>query len=215
MPEPVGAQISVFAPDEIAGQPRAWAGVGSANDASNQPRTGSEKGARGDFALCFRAVANRLTLPIGAHGLAAAAAGVLATATNVRGVKATDWEARLRESIEAFNRGDYESMMSLATADVELQRADVSPEARDVVRGRDAVLEFFRPDVFTDQRLELLGLAGSPPALIGHLRFTARGAGSGLPVEIEAWSVYRLEGDRFSRLEIYATEEDAQRAAGV
>ena len=52
-----------------------------------------------------------------------------------------------------------------------------------------------------------------PPALIGHMRFTARGAGSGLPAEIESWSVYRIAGRRFNRLEIYATEEDARRAA--
>ena len=40
LPEPVGAQISVLAPLEIASQPPAWAGVGPSKEASNQRRTG-------------------------------------------------------------------------------------------------------------------------------------------------------------------------------
>ena len=48
-PEPVGDRISVFSPDEIAGQPCACGGVGSTNDVSNQVRTGTEKGASASF----------------------------------------------------------------------------------------------------------------------------------------------------------------------
>ena len=44
LPEPVGAQISVIAPDANYGQPFAWAGVGASNEASNQRLTGAEKG---------------------------------------------------------------------------------------------------------------------------------------------------------------------------
>ena len=47
MPDPVGAQIRVFSPATIFGQPIAWAGVGAANDASNQRLTGSLKGLSG------------------------------------------------------------------------------------------------------------------------------------------------------------------------
>src|SRR5213595_3232859 len=38
LPEPVGAWISVFAPEAITGQPCACAGVGAANVRSNQAR---------------------------------------------------------------------------------------------------------------------------------------------------------------------------------
>ena len=59
LPEPVGAQIRVLAPLEIASQPPAWAGVGPSKEASNQRRTGSLKGASGsDSALCFASVLN-------------------------------------------------------------------------------------------------------------------------------------------------------------
>jgi hypothetical protein len=47
-PDPVGAQISVLLPATIFGQPIAWAGVGSANDASNQRLTGSLNGSSGE-----------------------------------------------------------------------------------------------------------------------------------------------------------------------
>ena len=43
LPEPVGAQISVWAPSAIAGQPCDWAGVGSGNDDENQALTAGEK----------------------------------------------------------------------------------------------------------------------------------------------------------------------------
>jgi hypothetical protein len=58
-PEPVGAQISVLAPSEIASQPPAWAGVGPSKEASNQRLTGSLNGAReAESALVFASVAN-------------------------------------------------------------------------------------------------------------------------------------------------------------
>jgi hypothetical protein len=47
LPDPVGAQIRVLAPLEIASQPPAWAGVGPSKDASNQRLTGALKGASG------------------------------------------------------------------------------------------------------------------------------------------------------------------------
>ena len=48
MPDPVGAQISVWPPAVMAGQPCAWAAVGAANDDSNQERVAGEKAASGD-----------------------------------------------------------------------------------------------------------------------------------------------------------------------
>ena len=63
LPEPVGAQMSVLAPEAIFGQPAAWAGVGTSNEASNQRLVGSLKSARGvDFALESVAMLNRSSL---------------------------------------------------------------------------------------------------------------------------------------------------------
>jgi len=59
LPEPVGAQISVLAPLEIAFQPLACAGVGPSKEDSNQRLTGALKGSSGSgFALALRSAAN-------------------------------------------------------------------------------------------------------------------------------------------------------------
>lgn len=59
LPEPVGAQIRVWAPPEIALHPPSWAGVGPSKEASNQRRTGALKGASGsDWAVLFEPVVN-------------------------------------------------------------------------------------------------------------------------------------------------------------
>ena len=76
-PDPVGAQIRLCAPDAIAGQPAAWAGVGASNEASNQRRTGSEKGSRGDFWVAGVLMANLLTLPTTPVGHGCSEAGAL------------------------------------------------------------------------------------------------------------------------------------------
>src|SRR4051812_5228799 len=58
LPEPVGAQISVCAPEAIFGQPSACAGVGAANEASNQRLTASENSSSADLPVVFASVAN-------------------------------------------------------------------------------------------------------------------------------------------------------------
>lgn len=59
LPEPVGAQIRVWAPPAIAFHPPTWAGVGPSKEASNQRRTGALKGASGSScAVCFEPVVN-------------------------------------------------------------------------------------------------------------------------------------------------------------
>ena len=51
LPLPVGACSSVCSPAAMAGQPRAWARVGSAKASRNQARVGSENGARGSVTV--------------------------------------------------------------------------------------------------------------------------------------------------------------------
>lgn len=126
-----------------------------------------------------------------------------------------NWEERLRGAIEAYNRGEYEAVMDLTSDDVELQRAATSPESREVLRGRDRVLEFFRPDVFEQQEVRADDIEVGEDSLIVHTLFKARGRGSGLPVEIESWVVYRVEGETLTRIEIYNDPAEARAAAGL
>jgi hypothetical protein len=69
-PDPVGAQISVCSPLEIASQPPACAGVGPSKEASNQRRVAALNGPSGsDFALLFALALNPSILRTSLYGL--------------------------------------------------------------------------------------------------------------------------------------------------
>src|SRR5690349_8487767 len=52
----------------MCGQPSAWAGVGAANEPSNQRRTGSESGSRTDSPVVFAPAPNPSMAPRGQAG---------------------------------------------------------------------------------------------------------------------------------------------------
>lgn len=126
-----------------------------------------------------------------------------------------DWEQLLRDGLDAYNRGEWDAVLPYAALDIELQRAPTSPEAGTLVRGREQVVEFFRPDALSEQQLDMLEFHEGAGAFLAKMRFSAKGAGSGLPVELIAFIVYRVEGERVTRIEIYNEEADGRRAAGV
>ena len=128
---------------------------------------------------------------------------------------AIDWEKTFRDAIAAYNRGDWEALGPLMTEDAELQRAPTAPEAEGIVSGRAAVVEFFKPDVLTDQRLEVEEFHLAEGCFWARLVFNATGSGSGLQVALTAWSVYRYNGEKLTRIEIYDDEAQARAAAGV
>ena len=70
LPEPVGAQISVFSPLAILGQPATCAGVGASHDASNQRRVRSLNGASGSVvSVRTSGISNRPILRVGVYRL--------------------------------------------------------------------------------------------------------------------------------------------------
>ena len=64
LPEPVGARISVCSPPAMAGQPCAWAAVGSGNEVLNQARTGGENSSSGSGAATDQGYRRPLTAPV-------------------------------------------------------------------------------------------------------------------------------------------------------
>jgi ketosteroid isomerase-like protein len=125
-----------------------------------------------------------------------------------------DWEARIREALDAYNRGDYAEALKHASDDIELRRINTSPDLRDPILGREEVIEFFRPDVFEDQRTELLELIRpTAGAIVTKVRFSARGAGSGLDVPpLESFVVWHIPGDAITKIEFFGVLDDAIRA---
>jgi ketosteroid isomerase-like protein len=126
-----------------------------------------------------------------------------------------DWEARLQEGAEAYNRGEWDAVLAYAADDIVLQRAPTSPESMGLIEGRDAVREFFRPDVLDEQHLKLVEFTEGDSAFVARIRFSARGSGSGLTVGLDAFIVYVIKADLISRIEIHNEEQPARAAAGL
>ena len=125
-----------------------------------------------------------------------------------------DLVARIRETNDASNRGDFDAAMKYAHPDVELVRAGGLPP----VRGAAAIREWLEPDAFESQEIEQLDFRAAGNKVLVHSRATARGAGSGIDVEIFSWNVWTCDEEgRITRIEIFFDREEAEamRAAGL
>jgi ketosteroid isomerase-like protein len=119
---------------------------------------------------------------------------------------------RLRTSFDAFNRSDFDAATKWVHPDVVL--VTLSP-GRTEIRGAQALRAWMEPDAFESQVVEpeVVEIAGNR-ALI-HQQTRARGAGSGIEMEIGSWSVWTIdEVGRVTRIENYLEhEEDEARRA--
>jgi ketosteroid isomerase-like protein len=119
---------------------------------------------------------------------------------------------RLHRGYDAFNRGDYEAATEWVHPDVVL--VSLSP-GRTELRGADALRAWMEPDAFESQASEALEIEIAGNRALIHQRTKARGAGSGIEMEIDSWAVWTFDGDgRVTRIENYLEhEEDEARRA--
>ena len=118
---------------------------------------------------------------------------------------------RLRENAEAINRGDFDIAIRLADPDIVLVRPGGLPD----LRGTDAVRAWMEPDAFESQRYELRGFEVEGNRVLTRQRIIARGAGSGIEMEIESLSVWTFSDEgKVTRVEAFTEhEKDAARRA--
>ncbi len=118
---------------------------------------------------------------------------------------------RLRRNNDALNRGDFDVAIQLADPDIVFVRPGGLPE----LRGVDAVRAWMEPDAFESQQIEALGFEVAGNRVLSRLRTRARGAGSGIEMEIEAITVWTFNEDgKVTRVESFmTTEEDQARRA--
>jgi hypothetical protein len=115
---------------------------------------------------------------------------------------------RLRATFDAFNRGDF------MHPDVELIRAGVQPP----LRGVEQVRAWMEPSAFEYQVIEPIDITVAGNKVLVLTNTKARGASSGIEVEIDAWNVFTVDDDlRLTRAETYFLQEEheARRAAAV
>jgi ketosteroid isomerase-like protein len=122
--------------------------------------------------------------------------------------------ARIRRLYEAINGGDFDAVIEMGHPEVVLVRAGGQGE----LHGPEALREWMQPDAFSSQTLEPLEFEASGDRVLVRVHSTARGAGSGIEIEIDAWTVYTVGDDgRVRRVEIFLEreEDEARRAVGA
>jgi ketosteroid isomerase-like protein len=117
----------------------------------------------------------------------------------------------LRRNNEAINRGDFDTAIQLADPDIVYVRPGGLPE----LRGVEAVRAWMEPDAFESQRYELLDHEVEGNRILTRARTIARGAGSGIEMQIDALTVWTFNADgKVARVEAFLLhEEDAARRA--
>ena len=141
------------------------------------------------------------------------------SATNreiLRGMSSRDQEilSSLRRTFDAFSRGDFETAMEITHPEIEM----VPPGGASPLRGADAVRGWLEPDALEDQTSELLEFRINGNKALTRSRNSARGAGSGIEIDVELWAVWTLDDDGFvTRIEGFLGHEktEALNAAGL
>src|SRR3954447_17729939 len=97
----------------------------------------------------------------------------------------------LRRAHEAFNRGDFDAAMQIAHPEVEF----VPPGGQASLRGAEALRAWMEPDAFEEQRIEPLAFRVEGRKVLVHAHAQARGAGSGIELDIKNWTVWTFDDD--------------------
>ena len=135
----------------------------------------------------------------------------MATILAAVGISDDEKIERINQLFAAMNSGELDAAIELGHPDVVLARAGGAGEDS----GNQPILKWMEPDAFESQVTEVLGFEVDGNRVLAQVRSTARGAGSGIEIEISAWIVYSFdEQGRFTRVEIFLEheQEDARRA---
>ena len=125
-----------------------------------------------------------------------------------------EYVEKLKRAYAALNRRDYDEAISIAHPDIEYLPAGAQPAYRGIASFR----KWMEPDAFEEQLIEPLEFVPSGKKILVKHRVRARGAGSGIEMEIETWGVWTFdEAGLAIRIEAYLDHEaaKAREAAGV
>ncbi len=120
----------------------------------------------------------------------------------------------LRRGYEAFSRGDFDAAIELADPEIEF----VPPGGQRPLRGAKAFRAWMEPDALVEQRIEPVEFRINGNRVLVRQHTTARGAGSGIELDLDNWAVWTLNEDGFAtRVESFLIHEESEalEAAGL
>jgi ketosteroid isomerase-like protein len=110
-------------------------------------------------------------------------------------------------SFAAFNRGDFDETVAVMHPDVEY----IPVGGQAPIRGVERLREWMEPSAWDRQVIEPLDITVTGRKILVHSRTSARGAGSGIEMEVEAWTVMTLDADLLViRIETFLPHEEAK-----
>jgi ketosteroid isomerase-like protein len=117
----------------------------------------------------------------------------------------------VREINEALNRGDFDRAIQIADPEIVFVRTGGLPE----LHGAEAVRAWMEPDAFESQTYEMLDQEVNGDRLLTRQHTKARGAGSGIDMELEALTLWTFnDAGRIARVQIFFIDQvdEARRA---
>jgi ketosteroid isomerase-like protein len=111
----------------------------------------------------------------------------------------------LRRTNDALNRGDFDAAIELAAPDI----VYVRPGSLPALHGPDAIRAWMEPDAFESQETELLEFEPVGRSVLTRQHTTARGAGSGIEMELDSVAVWTFNEDgMLIRVQTYTLDEE-------
>jgi hypothetical protein len=120
----------------------------------------------------------------------------------------------VRDLYAAFNRGDFDAAIKGFDPGVEFSR----PGGQAPIMGASALREWMEPDALEAQKLEPLELRVSDDKVLVRQHATARGAASGIELDLISWAIWTLNDElKVIRIELFLPHEEtaALEAAGL
>lgn len=122
---------------------------------------------------------------------------------------------RAKRALHAVGAADYDAALALFHPDIEL----FPPGEQAPYRGAESVRRWMEPEAFAEQVIEPLDFVeAGDRSVIGRQHIRARGAGSGIELEITSWSVWTFDEEGLIiRIDIFLPHEEskARKAAGL
>jgi ketosteroid isomerase-like protein len=122
-----------------------------------------------------------------------------------------------RRGYEALNQGGVEAMLAFIDPECEIEvTPDVSPEPQ-TLRGHDGIRRWFESayEVLEEIRIQPEKFIEAGDRVVVPVRMIGRGRGSGIEAEQRVTQVWTLRNGRVVKMNSYADEKTARKAAGL